>query len=509
MLKASQKSLFILSVSTCIYAVIQILTLNRAYSEYLPLIFLSLLPLILISCKQNKLNIFEPPIILLMFCIYGGFIRVLSISLSGDTKDHLFQAAGNNSLLSGCFLFIFFNLFFAVGYSLAPKIEGSQILKIRIPKVMSYFLLGGLITIGGYLIHTFFTDFGIYRLLTSGNISSKQLLNVNNESSSASYLRLGETLFLSLFMVSYYKFKQGSKRLLPLIIASGLLVILFSIIVSSRSGILTIFIAYASIRNYFELKFLSPKIIAGVLSVILIFSFIATSRQSDQDLDFDIASSTSLLFEQLSRPQYSYTIDKAAMVTQMVPGKAPHLFGQSIMSPFFAPVPRFIWPGKPLIRYGPEFANQVLLDTRENTGVPPSFPVELFWNFGWAGVGLGGFLTGILSGNMNRKTNNALYKLRQINTIQEPRKIHHKAIYPGSNSVQLTSKQLPKIKHRSIAKSDHSAALSNTIFTLFFVRLFRADFSGAMISYVSMLFFIILFFSIFNQRESRHNSMPV
>lgn len=493
--KTRKKNLLILAVLSCFYIVIQLLTLNQPYAEYLPLIFISFFPLVFVSCKNNQINLLEPSLILLAFCIYGGFIRVLSISVSSDSTIHLFQLSGSNSLLSGCLLFILFNFIFACGYSMAPKLKNSSILNIKIPKALSYFLLGGLIIIGCYLIHNFFTEFGVYSLISSGNISSKKLVNVNDQATSASYLRLGETLFLSLFIVSYYKFKLGAQKLLPLIVISGLLVILFSIVVSSRSGVLTIFIAFLSIRSYFERKIISPRIIASILCVLLIFSFITNSRQSSKDTDFNLQESTTLLFEQLSKPQYSYTIDKAVMATQMVPTETPYLYGRSLTSPLLAPIPRSAWPDKPLIRYGPEFASNVLLDTRENTGVPPSYPVELYWNFGWPGLILGSFFIGALSGDMNRKMN---HSLTRISRHEGNRKNSSISKHKSSNHASKKS----SLRNRYSITPTHIEAINYTIFILFFVRLFRADFSAAVISCISMTFFITLFFSVFNQQKA-------
>lgn len=72
-----------------------------------------------------------------------------------------------------------------------------------------------------------------------------------------------------------------------------------------------------------------------------------------------------------------------------------HIFGNSYVAIFVAPIPRALWPDKP--RGVAHKASEAFFpDNMHNTGVPPSPAGEAFWNFGGLGVFLIFFLWGAL-----------------------------------------------------------------------------------------------------------------
>ncbi len=91
-----------------------------------------------------------------------------------------------------------------------------------------------------------------------------------------------------------------------------------------------------------------------------------------------------------------FDLGKTLLVTDAVPAKLPYEYGQTIVTYVVAPIPRAVWPGKPVVSPGPTIGKKIYNLGR--TGVPPGMLAELSWNFGQtlavvlslvAGFGLG------------------------------------------------------------------------------------------------------------------------
>ncbi len=75
---------------------------------------------------------------------------------------------------------------------------------------------------------------------------------------------------------------------------------------------------------------------------------------------------------------------KTAHIMNAVPEELPYAWGRTIAVWALSPVPREIWPGKPVTQPGPEIG-AVVYDQRV-AGVPPGLVAEGYWNFGWLGA---------------------------------------------------------------------------------------------------------------------------
>lgn len=83
-------------------------------------------------------------------------------------------------------------------------------------------------------------------------------------------------------------------------------------------------------------------------------------------------------------------LDVVAVVLDRVPGYYPHALGDTFIPPtLVAPIPRFLWPGKPVYAIGRRF-NRMFHDAHASskTSVYLGIAAEFFYNFGWLGLGL-------------------------------------------------------------------------------------------------------------------------
>ena len=62
-------------------------------------------------------------------------------------------------------------------------------------------------------------------------------------------------------------------------------------------------------------------------------------------------------------------------------------YGKTLITWLYAPIPRELWPEKPLIQYGPIIGKYIY--GLDGSGVPPGIIAELYWNFAIAGLAIG------------------------------------------------------------------------------------------------------------------------
>lgn len=80
-------------------------------------------------------------------------------------------------------------------------------------------------------------------------------------------------------------------------------------------------------------------------------------------------------------------------IIHVVPEGLPYANGRTITAWLSAPIPRSVWPGKPIISLGPEIGRSIYGNDR--SGVPPGVVGEAYWNFGLTGVLVLPFLAGL------------------------------------------------------------------------------------------------------------------
>lgn len=85
-------------------------------------------------------------------------------------------------------------------------------------------------------------------------------------------------------------------------------------------------------------------------------------------------------------------LPKTAHILAAVPEELPWQYGKTLARWVLAPLPRSLWPDKPVIPPGPEIG-RAIYDQRV-AGVPPGMVAEWYWNFGWPGIVVGAFTLG-------------------------------------------------------------------------------------------------------------------
>lgn len=85
-------------------------------------------------------------------------------------------------------------------------------------------------------------------------------------------------------------------------------------------------------------------------------------------------------------------LPKTAHIINAVPETLDFQYGKTLTRWLAAPIPREVWPDKPVIHPGPIIGNRIY--GQRVAGVPPGLIAELWWNFGWFGIFPGAFVFG-------------------------------------------------------------------------------------------------------------------
>ncbi len=138
-----------------------------------------------------------------------------------------------------------------------------------------------------------------------------------------------------------------------------------------------------------RVAFLGAAVVVALLAVYLMTALRPGGGGSD------LATPTlGRVFEAAVINRNQIELPKTAHLLEAVPDRLPLQYGKTIARWVLAPVPRSLWPDKPVIPPGPEIGHTVY--GQRVAGVPPSLVAELHWNFHLPGVLVGAFGLGLL-----------------------------------------------------------------------------------------------------------------
>jgi len=190
------------------------------------------------------------------------------------------------------------------------------------------------------------------------------------------------------------------------VILVGILALVFPILTSLREGVVVLAINALVIRHYLNrgpgrqggLGFVRVTAVASIaLLVVLVLTGLRRGATSPRDISRYVSARAVL--ENIVASRNFVDVSGAALAVESIPGRVDYLGGSSLVAWVTAPIPRSVWENKPPVSLGYRFASDVYglnLASSRGGGKPPGFPVELYWNFGYAGLLVGMFLLGVV-----------------------------------------------------------------------------------------------------------------
>lgn len=158
---------------------------------------------------------------------------------------------------------------------------------------------------------------------------------------------------------------------------------------SSKSDALWAPILAMVVFHYAGRRIRLPSLAVGILVLAMSLSLLNFAR-ANENLSFASAASSvtgSAMIDALVYNRNMIELPKTAHVINRVPEVLEYQNGSTFLAYLFAPIPRDVWPDKPVIASGPILGREIY--GTHVAGVPPGLIAELYWNFGLAGLLMG------------------------------------------------------------------------------------------------------------------------
>ena len=168
---------------------------------------------------------------------------------------------------------------------------------------------------------------------------------------------------------------------------------------SDRTGVLLVGLQLFALASFASKKLDRRKIVAGCAVALILLQLLTALRvagRSDQALSFSGVEGS---VEVLVRNRSFFDLSKNLQIPRAVGDELELEFGATLSGAVFGPVPRSVWPEKPIVSVGPEIGQKVYGNAV--TGVPPGLIGEAFWNFHVFGIGMV-IIAGAIFGRLDR-----------------------------------------------------------------------------------------------------------
>lgn len=156
------------------------------------------------------------------------------------------------------------------------------------------------------------------------------------------------------------------------------------------------------------------RLVRGALVTLLVFQILTAARTDGAAVQSSGVVAATL--ETLVENRNMIDPSKTAHIVDGVPDKLDFENGSTITSFVVAPIPRSVWPTKPIITPGPTLGRTIF--GTAISGVPPGLFAELYWNFGILGIGLGVPIAGTVLGRIDSRVRHSTSSRGRTRVIQ-------------------------------------------------------------------------------------------
>ena len=155
---------------------------------------------------------------------------------------------------------------------------------------------------------------------------------------------------------------------------------------SSKGEVLFLIVMAGVVRSYCGDRLPLRAYLSGALALAATLSILTFARNAQNLAAGQVvrAATSGAVFDSIVYNRNMIELPKTAQIINRVPHELPYRNGSTILAYLVAPIPREVWPTKPLIAPGPVIGTSIY-DTHR-AGVPPGLVAETYWNFGFAAV---------------------------------------------------------------------------------------------------------------------------
>ena len=194
-----------------------------------------------------------------------------------------------------------------------------------------------------------------------------------------------------LLMLTYYAITSPNLTKKQIFILGVLFLnaLLFPIYSSQRAPIMWLIISSFAIWYYVGRRIRIRTVLFVGISGLLLFQILSEIRHVRiQTIDFVLSVVRfSEILDPLILNRSFLDLTKTSHIITSIPTVLELEHGKTLITWLYAPIPRELWPEKPLIQYGPIIGKYIY--GLDGSGVPPGIIAELYWNFAIAGLAIG------------------------------------------------------------------------------------------------------------------------
>lgn len=369
------------------------------------MVILSLTPLLILFLNQlinipglikYQVDVFSPQFLLAGAVLIGTTIRTYYLLYDPLGHSKMITLVGNNLpediLMPGLLAINLGITLWMLGFTMTPKNSvpryetSGKFDSAKYVKAQIFLVCAGLILTFLYLLRiNFFSEIGTY------GISGKRIEQVGTSygnTTTYGYLRVGGDILAACTIAHalyYYTFMQTRKNRFVLF-GLFLLACIVPFVASARGDILYLILGILVIRHYTK-RAVSPKAMM-VITVLFFFMLGAMGilrQQAYRGVDNVDVPLTESTINTLIYNAHFIGVGKTSVIIEEMPVTENYLFGKTYFLTFLAPIPRVLWPDKPVVRSG-RFVGSNLYHKPTLSGVPPGVIGEAYMNFGWGGI---------------------------------------------------------------------------------------------------------------------------
>lgn len=353
-------------------------------------------------------DIFQPLSFVIFSVLLGVTGRTLYVTFSSsDGAAQLLLGEPPEFLLPAAFAILVGLVCFVAGYlSPFPRLPLG---KFKIAKsdnwnsnrLLAIVALYTLISVVATMVFLRETGFSFHDLV---GISSKRFVRLEEaglvDYAALGYLRWGASLSQLAFLLILAWFARSKRGWTSL---AGLAVLLmfgvaafFPFVTSSRGSLLWLVLSGVIVWHYLRKPVSMQAVLVIAMLALVTLSVMLSFRQGAEN-PWEALSPGSVVGSVLGSRDFLDITTTAFIIDALQERRLEPSYGSTYFTWLFAPIPRKIWPEKPIISVGLEVKSKALgLGAR--SGTPPGIIGEAYWAFGIAGVMVIPFFIGGLMG---------------------------------------------------------------------------------------------------------------
>lgn len=370
---ATQQETLLLAASVVSLAVISApIFLRREYNIFEPITFIAFMILIGVTAKMLFIVVFHvESLIIYRKLLLGSSLDLLWLGC-------IAVLAGLSSLVFGYLLPLSSNTF------IPQRLVLGQWNMNRMMRIVWLMLA---LSIGSFFLFIILANISI---TSFADLSGKRFANLEGGSAARAENVVYYLYRISLFgkyafyflLISFFRNEFQLRSIKGvLLILSVISTIFIPYFFNNRAGVVVIGVDAMMLYYFIRGRLNLPLVATSVGVVLILLLSISGLRHNLSGEETTINDR----IEDFMGERHLLDVSKTAQIINAVPSRIEFMYGESMIGWLFAPIPRSIWPDKPISTEIGRLVSDKVYGQPFN-GVPPGLIAELFMNFGWYGI---------------------------------------------------------------------------------------------------------------------------